>query len=126
MKRNFGERVFWIEQRAGGHFGFPDCLVAIDDALLPFELKASRDDLILSEMKEGRSFWYPNLRPEQRLVGRRLTNNGVPAFVVVGAVGTCYLFAATMFDVLKAMDNRQQCMVHVIENRDDLLSIIGY
>jgi len=120
MKKEFGDEIFWIEQRAGGNFGFPDCLIVLKGELLPIELKVANFDEQFGTLNS--KMWKPTLRAEQRLMGRKLVNNQVRAFVIVGDASTNDILMTTMEEVVSAMDRKGKAKVRLVKSKKDILA----
>ena len=83
LRKEVGERVFWIEPGAGSTVGFPDALVTKDGGLIPVELKAGRirNGIWIDGKKRG-------LRPSQKIVMRKMWALGIRPLLIVGRLGT--------------------------------------
>lgn len=106
MKKQFGDRCFWIEQAPGGTVGFPDVTLVVDvgwPMLVPVELKCTAVG--------DKGQWKPTLRPSQRNVGKMLTGFELLALVVVGEIGTGHVWLGTMADCLLAMEEKREAFL---------------
>lgn len=75
FKRQFPQQVFWIENRIGGSFGFPDALLGYRQRLIPFEFKLGR--------KKENGLWVFDLRPSQYEKIRNLSNLDIQVFILI-------------------------------------------
>lgn len=91
FKRQFPKQVFWLENRIGGSFGFPDALLGYRQRLIPFEFKIGK--------KKENGLWSFNLRPTQYETIRNLSNLGIQVFILIankegkeiGLISSCHL-----------------------------------
>jgi hypothetical protein len=79
VRKELGVMAYWVEHARGGTVGLADCFVAVDERLVPVELKVGP----LRE-KESECWWQVRLRPAQIQVGDRLWHQGVETCVLVG------------------------------------------
>ena len=100
VKKELGiEAVFWVENKGGGTFGMPDCLVPVPTGreVVRGQLEAI-SKLVVMELKVGDLrqrtlspsgwegfYWEIYLRPSQWGVGRRMAKQGVEMWVLVGS-----------------------------------------
>jgi hypothetical protein len=119
MKKEFGDEIFWIEQRAGGNFGFPDCLIVLKGELLPVELKVDKLEGEFGPLNS--KMWKPTLRAEQRLMGKKLVTNQVRSFVIVGDASTNDILMTTMEEVVIAMNKKGEAKVRLVKSKKDIL-----
>ena len=120
MKKEFGGEIFWIEQKSGGNFGFPDCLLILKGELLPVELKVANLDEEFGSLNS--KMWKPTLRAEQRLIGKKLVKNQIRAFVIVGDASTNDILMTTMEEVVNAMDRKGKAKVRLVKSKKDILA----
>jgi hypothetical protein len=66
--------------------------------------------------------WKPTLRAEQRLMGRKLVNNQVRAFVIVGDASTNDILMTTMEEVVSAMDRKGKAKVRLVKSKKEILA----
>lgn len=72
--------VYWVEPRRGSTFGVPDCFY--------FNGHGGRTiwlELKIGQMRKGRLSY--DVRPGQKRILRRLTEQDVPAYILVGIEG---------------------------------------
>lgn len=67
-------RLYWIEAARGGTFGLQDLFLSMDGRLWPIELKAGN-------LQDGAV--RASIRPAQRRIARRMSNQGIPNFTCV-------------------------------------------
>lgn len=99
VTKEFGERVFWIEQSSGSTVGFPDCLIAVGrNILVPLELKydASLGSADNIELDAGHAMWAPKIRANQVACMRRLRGRAILSLVVVGSEFGVYVCTSGM------------------------------
>jgi hypothetical protein len=95
LRTNGGRRkLFWIEHRVGGTAGNLDCLVALNGKLIPIECKKGKWD------RDGFELKY-ELRADQKQVIRRLTDNDIDSWVLVGELYSERLWLRPGIDAVK-------------------------
>lgn len=95
LRDNGGRRkLFWIEHRVGGTAGNLDCLIMLQGRLVPVECKKGSWNIDGDELQI-------NLRADQKQVIRRLTDGGVASWVLVGEIGSSWLWLKSGSEVIE-------------------------
>lgn len=96
-------KPYWIENKAGGTFGMPDCLVFVDRQPVFMELKVSEDGVNFSAS------------PQQINILDSLMDEGVYSIVLAGVKGTDQLFGVEPQDCVRKTSGRRP--LFMAENR---------
>ena len=116
LKKEMGNKLFWIEHAHGGTVGLPDAFIVNKGSVTFLELKVGE----VRDMGDELWVWDPgSMRPAQLAVMRRMMNNEVESNVLVGSTLGNGVFIADSLSVLKGVKYDENIIMRKVD-RDEI------